>query len=473
MADPFELTVAEAAVAVATGDLSPVELTESYLARIDKLNPELIAYVEVTADRARADARLLADEAARGERRGPLHGVTVGLKDLIDTAGIPTCAGTAAYHGRVPDRDAAVARRLREAGTVLLGKTATHELAFGVTTSNAKSYGTTRNPWNTDHIPGGSSGGSGAAIAARLAGATIGTDTGGSIRIPASFCGCVGFKPTYGVVSRVGISPLSWFLDHAGPITRTVRDAALVLDAISGYDPDDEATIPGAGGVTEAASTLGRDITGWRIGIPRSTAWGRLHPGVRAAAEAALVELERLGAELLEVSLPSDEDITAPAFALVSAECRAAHPAIWPARHEEFGPDLQQLLAIPALDGDTTIAVLRAVAGFRQELRRVFTTVDLLVSPTTPITAPPVGADNLEMDGTEIAVIGAAIANTIPYNLAHLPAVSVPCGFTDGLPVGLQLAGAPFDDTRVLQAAHAYEQATAWHRATPEAGPPS
>jgi aspartyl-tRNA(Asn)/glutamyl-tRNA(Gln) amidotransferase subunit A len=169
MADPFELTVAEAAAAIATGELSPVELTESYLARIDKLNPELTAYVEVTADRARADARALADEAARGERRGPLHGVTVGLKDLIDTAGIPTCAGTAAYHGRVPDSDAAVARRLREAGTVLLGKTATHELAFGVTTSNPKSYGTTRNPWNSDHIPGGSSGGSGAAIAARLA----------------------------------------------------------------------------------------------------------------------------------------------------------------------------------------------------------------------------------------------------------------------------------------------------------------
>jgi aspartyl-tRNA(Asn)/glutamyl-tRNA(Gln) amidotransferase subunit A len=242
MSDPTELTLSEAAAAVADRQLSPVELTEAYLARIEKLNPELTVYVAVTAERARSDARALADEVSKGRLRGPLHGVPIGLKDLIDTAGITTAAGTAAYRGRVPDRDASVARRLHDAGTVLLGKLATHELAYGVTTSNPKSYGTTVNPWDYQRIPGGSSGGSGAAIAARLAAATIGTDTGGSIRIPASFCGCVGFKPTYGVVSRAGIAPLSWCLDHAGPITATVRDAALVLDAISGCDPDDEAT---------------------------------------------------------------------------------------------------------------------------------------------------------------------------------------------------------------------------------------
>ncbi len=467
MTEPTDLTVAEAAAAVAAGKLSPVELTEAYLARIGELNPSLTAYVEVTGDRARSDAAALADEQVRGKLRGPLHGVPIGLKDLIDTAGIPTLAGSAAYAGRVPETDAAVARRLREAGTVLLGKTATHELAYGVVTSNPKSYGTTKNPWNQAHIPGGSSGGSGAAIAAHMAGATIGTDTGGSIRIPASFCGCVGFKPTYGVVSRAGISPLSWFLDHAGPITRTVTDAALILDAISGYDPDDEMTQPGAGGVTDVAAQLAGDVKGLRVGVPRSTAWATLDPGVRAAAEAALVQLEALGMALVEVSLPSDEAIAAPVFAIVSAEARAAHASIWPSRHDDFGPDLQGLMAIPGPDGDTTIAVLRDMAAYKQQMRRVFDDVDLLVSPTTPVVAPPIGAESVRLGGADVPVISAAIVNTMPYNFAHLPAVSVPCGFSDGLPVGLQLAGSPFADALVLRAAFAYEQATDWHRQRP------
>ena len=266
MSDPTELTLSETAAAVAGGELSPVEVTDAYLARIEKLNPELTAFVTVTAERARADAQALADDVRHGRLRGPLHGVPIGLKDLIDTAGIVTAAGTAAYKGRVPERDATVARSLHEAGSVLLGKLATHELAYGVTTANPKSYGVTVNPWDYQRIPGGSSGGSGAAIAARLAAGTIGTDTGGSIRIPASFCGCVGFKPTYGVVSRAGIAPLSWFLDHAGPITATVRDAALILDVIGGYDPDDEATLPGAGGVAGVADGLDGDVTGLRVG---------------------------------------------------------------------------------------------------------------------------------------------------------------------------------------------------------------
>jgi aspartyl-tRNA(Asn)/glutamyl-tRNA(Gln) amidotransferase subunit A len=467
MSDPAELTVSEAAAAVASGQLSPVELTDAYLVRIEKLNPELTAYVTVTAERARADAFALAEEVSHGRIRGPLHGVPIGLKDLIDTAGIPTAAGTAAYRGRVPDRDAAVARRMREAGTVLLGKLATHELAYGVTTSNPKAYGTTLNPWDHGRIPGGSSGGSGAAIAARLAAATIGTDTGGSIRIPASFCGCVGFKPTYGVVSRSGVAPLSWFLDHTGPITATVRDAALVLDAISGYDPDDEATLPGGGGVVGVADRLDVDVSGLRVGVPRTEAWAQLDGGVRSAAEAALGVLEALGMHLTEVDVPSQQSLLEPAFAIVSAESRAAHSSIWPARHDDFGADLQQLLAIPALDGDTTIAVLREIAGYRQAMRRVFTEIDLLVSPTTPMAAPTHDAETVELDGTAVPVIFAAIANTMPYNFAHLPAVSVPCGFAGGLPVGLQLAGGPFDDVRVLQAAHAYEQSTDWHRRRP------
>ena len=467
MSDPTELTLSETAAAVAGGQLSPVEVTDAYLARIEKLNPELTAFVTVTAERAHADAQALADDVRHGRLRGPLHGVPIGLKDLIDTAGIVTAAGTAAYEGRIPERDATVARSFREAGSVLLGKLATHELAYGVTTSNPKSYGVTVNPWDYKRIPGGSSGGSGAATAARLAAGTIGTDTGGSIRIPASFCGCVGFKPTYGVVSRAGIAPLSWFLDHPGPITATVRDAALILDVIGGYDPDDEATLPGAGGVAGVADGLDGDVTGLRVGVPRAEAWAALEDGVRTAAEAALVALEALGIRVDEVELPSHSNLIEPTFAIVSAESRAAHASIWPNRRDDFGPDLQQLLSIPALDGDTTIAALRAVAEFRQAMRRVFRDVDLLVSPTTPIVAPPHGAETVELGGTQVPVIMAAITNTMPYNFAHLPAVSVPCGFAGGLPVGLQLAGGPFDDARVLRAAHAYEQATDWHTRRP------
>ena len=467
MGDPTELTLAAAAAAVATGELSPVELTTAYLERIDRLNPVLTAFVEVTADRALADAATLADEVAAGRLRGPLHGVPIAMKDLIDTAGIPTRAGTVGYHDRVPSADAAVARRLRDAGTVLLGKTATHELAYGVTTSNPKAYGTTRNPWDVERIPGGSSGGSAAAVVAALAAAATGTDTGGSIRIPAALCGCVGFKPTYGVVSRAGIAPLSWLLDHAGPITQTVTDAALVLDAISGYDPADESTLPGAGGVTDVAGRLRSDVAGWRVGVPRTTAWSALEPGVAAAVEAAVVQLEALGMHVVEVELPALDDITEPIFAYVSSECRVAHASIWPDRRDDFGPDLQQLLALPALDGDATVAALRAAARYAQALRRVLTEVDLLASPTVPVVAPPVAAGTVRLGGTDVPVISALIANTFPYNLAHLPAVSVPCGDAGGLPVGLQLAGPPLADARVLQAAYAYEQASGWRARRP------
>jgi aspartyl-tRNA(Asn)/glutamyl-tRNA(Gln) amidotransferase subunit A len=469
--DPTELTLAAAAAAVVAGELSPMELTTAYLQRIDGLNPLLTAYVEVTADRALADAATLTDEAAAGRLRGPLHGVPIALKDLIDTAGIPTRAGTLGYQERVPDTDATIAHRLREAGTVLLGKTATHELAYGVTTSNPKAYGSTRNPWDVERIPGGSSGGSAAAVAAGLAAAATGTDTGGSIRIPAALCGCVGFKPTYGLVSRAGIAPLSWLLDHAGPITQTVTDAALVLDAISGYDAADEATLPDTGGVSGLAGRLRRDPRGWRVGVPRSTAWSALEPGVAAATEAALAQLEALGMHLIEVDLPSLEGITGPIFAFVSAECRTAHATIWPDRRDEFGPDLQQLLALPALDGDATVAVLRAMAGYAQALRRVLTEVDLLASPTVPVVAPRLGAQSVRLGSADVPLISALIANTFPYNLARLPAVSVPCGDADGLPVGLQLAGAPMADARVLQAAYAYEQTSAWQQRRPSLTP--
>ena len=299
--DVSHLSISEAAALIQARSVSPTELTEDYLRRIEQLNPRLNAYVEVTADRARSDARQATAEISGGTYRGPLHGVPIGLKDLYDTAGIRTAGGARILMDRVPQKDSTVARKLREAGSVLLGKLNTHELAFGVTTNNPH-FGATHNPWNVDAIPGGSSGGSGAAIAAGLAVATTGTDTGGSIRIPGSLCGCVGLKPTYGRVSKAGVLPLSWLLDNTGPITRTVEDAALMLQAMAGYDPDDFATVPVP--VDDYVAGLGAGIRGLKLGVPRAYFFDRLDDDVRSAVEQALEVLRGLGAEIREVKLP-------------------------------------------------------------------------------------------------------------------------------------------------------------------------
>jgi len=280
-----DMTVAAAAHAIRAKKLSPLELTEAYLARIESVNPKINAYVTVTAERALADAKRAGDEIAKSGPRSPLHGIPIGLKDLCEAEGIRTTAGAKFFTDYVPKRDCTVARKLREAGSVLLGKLNTHEFAYGVTTDNPH-YGATRNPWDTSRIPGGSSGGSGAAIAASLAASTIGTDTGGSIRIPASLCGAVGLKATYGRVSKAGIFPLSYLFDHAGPIARSVEDAAIVLEAIAGYDPADATTVRTP--TDRYTAALERGAKGLKVGVPRRYFYERLDGEVAAAIEAAL-----------------------------------------------------------------------------------------------------------------------------------------------------------------------------------------
>jgi aspartyl-tRNA(Asn)/glutamyl-tRNA(Gln) amidotransferase subunit A len=460
------MSLAEMSALVQSRKLTPLELTESYLARIERLNPALNAYVTVTAERARADARRATEEIAAGNSRGPLHGMPIGLKDLYDTAGIRTAGGAKILFDRVPAADSTAARRLRDAGTVLLGKLNTHELAFGVTTVNPH-FGTTRNPWNPDCIPGGSSGGSGAAIAAGLAAATTGTDTGGSIRIPAALCGCVGLKPTYGRVSKAGVLPLSFVFDHAGPITATVEDAALMLGAMAGYDADDFSTA--AVPVGDYVTALRAGVRGLRIGVPRNYFFDRLDDEVRAAVGAALEVLRGLGAELRPVDVPDFGPVSLPAFGVVIAELLELYGEQFRSRPQDFGADVAGILAQGAPDGVSFAAVLRMTYGLTEAMRRLLNEVDVLVTPTTPVPAAPIGQELVEYGGTQEPLIFALIRCTLPFNLTRLPALSLPCGFTRaGLPIGLQIAGRPFDEEAVLRTGYAYEQATEWHRRRPK-----
>ena len=460
------LTVTQASQALRTKDISAVELTQSYLERIEALNPKINAYITVTAERALDDAQRASDELIAGKARGPLHGVPIGLKDLYETAGIRTTGGSKFHADHIPAQDCPAAQRLREAGTILLGKLNTHEYAYGVTTNNPH-YGATRNPWNLDHIPGGSSGGSGAAIAAGLATATLGTDTGGSIRMPASVCGVVGFKPTYGRVSKAGVLPLSYLFDHAGPITRTVEDAALMLNAIAGYDPTDATTIRTP--VAEYTSALLNGLQGLRIGVPRTYFFDHLEDDVAVAVEQAIDELRALGAEVRDIDLPDVGAGVAALFGIVLAEAQEIHAKNMQSHPLDFGTDVHAILTGEPPDTPTLMQALRQRDALSVAVRNAFESVDLLVTPSTPIVAARIDQETVAYGGLEEPILMAMIRCTAPFNATGHPALSLPCGFTAaGLPVGLQIVGRTFDEVTVLRAGHAYEQATGWYKQRPQ-----
>jgi aspartyl-tRNA(Asn)/glutamyl-tRNA(Gln) amidotransferase subunit A len=411
----------------------------------------------VTAEAALAEARAAEIEISRGEWRGPLHGIPIAIKDLIDTAGTRTTAASGLYQNRVPTEDAEVVRRLRLAGAVILGKNNLHEFAYGGS-SLVSFFGDVHNPWNIGHIAGGSSGGSAAAVAAGLCYAAIGTDTAGSIREPAALCGCVGIKPTYGRVSARGVIPLSWSLDHVGPMAATVGDAAVLLQAIAGYDPLDvcSADVPVSDyvpGLRDGAKTL-------RVGIPRPHFYDDLDDEVRAAVEQALVVIGTQVAEIREVRIEVSSDRTVQA-----AESYAYH-----ADNVARTPELYQPETLRRIRSGANISAAEYIQRRReldQERRRahdIFGEVDLLVTPTMPIPAPAIAdlkKDPAALRPAELALL----RNTRPFNVWGLPAISVPCGFTkSGLPIGLQIAGAHWREDLVLRLAHAYEQATEWYK---------
>jgi aspartyl-tRNA(Asn)/glutamyl-tRNA(Gln) amidotransferase subunit A len=443
---------------VRTKKVSPKELTAACLARIQRLNPILNAFITVTAEQAMTDAQLAEAEIMKGRWRGPLHGIPVGLKDLFDTAGVRTTAASAFFADRVPTGDAEVVRRLKAAGAVIVGKQNMHEFAFGAT-SAASHFGAVHNPWNRDYVAGGSSGGSAAAVAASLCYGALGSDTGGSIRQPASFCGVVGLKPSYGRVSTRGAIPLSWSLDHVGPLTRTVLDAAVLLQAIAGYDAQEATSVDRPVPVFTAA--VKRGATSLRVGVPREFFFTALHPEVETALEQALAVLSRLTAGVQDVVIPVSPNVNttvmpAEAFAFHAARVREAPQMFQPAV-------LGRLRQGEGIDTPTYIERRRELDRLRQAAPGLFAHVDLLVTPTVPVL--PVLIANARDDEVSVALYA---RNTRPFNSYGLPAVSVPCGFTkNGFPIGLQIVGPPWGEESVLRLAHVYEQATDWQTRHP------
>ena len=438
-------------------DLSPVDVTRAQLARIEKLDPTLRAFVTLTADRALADARAAEEALGRGDER-PLLGIPVAHKDIYLTRGIRTTGGSALLADWIPEDDATCVRRWREAGTVLLGKLITHEFAFGIQFPGHH-FAPARNPWNLDHIPGGSSSGSGAALAAGLVVGATGSDTGGSIRGPAAFCGIVGLKPTYGRVSRAGVLTLSWTLDHTGPMARTVEDCAYLLQALAGHDPADPASSRAP--VDDYLAPLGRDIRGMRVGVPRAYFFEGIDPEVERAFEGALGTLRGLGAEVRDVEIPSLH--ATPSFLLIlMAEAFAYHERDIRAHPELYGDVVRERILTGAL---VTAAEYTQAQRIREqlcnEMATVLRTVDVLATPTTPKPATPF---KLAQDPE----FGFPRSNMPPFNLTGLPTLALPCGFSSsGLPLSLQLSGRPFEEGTVLRVGHAYERATAWHTRRP------
>jgi aspartyl-tRNA(Asn)/glutamyl-tRNA(Gln) amidotransferase subunit A len=464
-----DLSIAEAAALIRERKLSPVELTDAQLSRISDLNAIYNAYITVTYDRAMADAKRAENEIMAGSYRGPLHGIPIALKDIVSTSGIRTTCGSMIGREWIPDTDAHVARKLADAGTVLLGKLNAHEFAMGGTNDNPH-YGPARNPWDLTRISGGSSGGSGVATTARLAMGTIGTDTGGSIRIPASLCGCVGFKPTYGRVSKAGVFPLSSMRDHVGPLTRTVEDSALVLQAIAGYDPQDANSVNVPTG--DYTTTLADGIAATRVGVPGGRFTANASSDVLNAVAAAIDVISELGATVvpLDMQLPTD-DYTVITLVMFAVEAKYYHRQYLSERIAEYGTDLQERFRAADPDCASIGAALDASESMRVAFQEALETVDILVTPTVPFTAPNLGADDLSVDGRDFSIRDLGLF-TYPMNYARVPALAVPCGFSDdGLPIGLTFTGRHFDEATVLRVGYAYERATEWRAVRPpEAG---
>jgi aspartyl-tRNA(Asn)/glutamyl-tRNA(Gln) amidotransferase subunit A len=453
---------------IASKKVSPVEVVQAHLDRIAALDGKLKSFITVMADSALASAKAAEAAVASGATRGPLHGVPVGLKDLYCTKGVRTTGGSKILADWVPDADANVVARLAGAGAIVLGKLNMHEFAYGPEGINPH-YGTPWNPWDatTHRVCGGSSSGSGASVAAGICPGALGSDTGGSIRIPASLCGLSGIKPTYGRVSRAGVLPLAWSMDHVGPMCRSAADCALMLVPMAGYDPRDPTTsvLP----VPDYAAALTGQLKGLRVGILRSFFLESAAPAQQAAVLAAAKVLAGQGGSMEDVNLTSVNLAPAASHAIVAPEAYAYHEEWLKTRASEYGPDVRERLRVGAfVTGAEYLKGQRLRTLLKNDVDAALAKLDVLLAPTTPIEATAVGQNEVRIGGQSLPVRASLIRFTRPFNLTGHPAASVPCGFTgEGLPMGLQIIGRPFDEATVLRVADAYQRLTDWHTRRP------
>lgn len=464
-----DLTIEDLSKGIAGGDLSPVEVTDAHLARIDALNPVLNAFTTVARGRARAEAKAAEDEIAAGGLRGPLHGVPIGVKDIIDTAGVRTTQGSGFFSRNVPAEDAECVRRLREAGAVMIGKCSTAEFAAESATKNPH-YGACRNPWDASRVPAGSSGGSGAAVAARMAPGALGTDTGGSVRGPAAICGVVGMKPTYGRISLRGVYPNAVSLDHVGPLTRTVRDCALLLQAIAGWDPDDpfsrDLRTP------DFSADLEKGVAGMRLMVCPDLIDVDIDGPIAEAFEAALGALGGLGAKIEEARCAFAGEINPHRRAIADAEFYRVHGERFRSHPEGYGVRLRERIANAE---KTTPAMYMDALHRRRALTRLMTDLmkpyDAMLSPGYPCLAAPVETTMATVNGKEVDFIGLGRNLTGIQNFFGFPGLMVPTGFDSerGLPMAMQITNLPGDEARGLRIGRAYEQATPeWRKRSPD-----
>ncbi|MEK3937191.1 amidase [Sporosarcina sp. FSL W7-1349] len=460
-----EKTITELAPLIENKEVSPVDVANDVFDQIEALNEEVNAFISITKEKALDQARLAEKEIQEGRYRGPLHGIPMAIKDNIYIANEPTTMGSKIHQDFIPTENATVVNQLEKAGVVFTGKLNLHEYAWGATNNNPH-FGACRNPWDVERISGGSSGGSGVSTATDMTIATLGTDTGGSIRIPSSFCGITGLKPTHGLVSKYGAFPLAWSLDHIGPMTKSAKDAAYVLEAISGYDPKDPTSV--RVNSTRYSNELTGSIKGLKIGINEDYFFHNVDSDVEKTVRQALISLEKEGAVVEIVKIPALAYAEFAELITIITEASAIHHDNLVEREEDFGDDVRFLLKLGEIPSGVDFLQAQQI---RMQLNRqfndLFKQVDVFISPTTPILTPKIGQDIVQLNGEDVGFLDHIIRFTGPFNLTGLPALSVPCGFARNLPVGMQIVGPAFQESRLLNVAHALEQIHPEFRQTP------